>query len=129
MITVPTHKYHKSTFKHSKTICVFTSERVIVTVQIHSKNNGPLILERSRICTILLQDLMKRDVCWCGVEMLLQLSGKENILTREREKYKLFGVEPLPIFQGDWGTKLKRASLLAVDPNIYTYTLSLCPCQ
>jgi len=33
--------------------------------------NGPLILESSRICTILLQDLMKRGVCQCGVEMLL----------------------------------------------------------
>jgi hypothetical protein len=27
--------------------------------------NIPLILENSRICIILLQDLMKRDVCWC----------------------------------------------------------------
>jgi hypothetical protein len=40
-----------------------------------------------------------------GVEMLLQLSHKENIFTREREKYRLFGVEPLPIFQGHGGTK------------------------
>jgi hypothetical protein len=40
-----------------------------------------------------------------GVEMLLQLSHSVNIFTREREKYKLFGVEPLPIFQGHWGTK------------------------
>jgi len=34
MITVPTHKHHKSPFKHSKTIYVFTSGRVIVTVEI-----------------------------------------------------------------------------------------------
>ncbi len=32
MITVPTHKRHKSPHKHSMTIYVFTSERVIVTV-------------------------------------------------------------------------------------------------
>ncbi len=37
MITVPTHKRHKSPFKHSKTIYVFTSGRVIVTVQINSR--------------------------------------------------------------------------------------------
>ncbi len=37
MITIPTHKCDKSPFKHSKTIYVFTSRRVIVIVQIHSK--------------------------------------------------------------------------------------------
>jgi hypothetical protein len=37
MITVPTHKSHKSPFQHSKTIYVFTSGQVIVTVQIHSR--------------------------------------------------------------------------------------------
>ncbi len=37
MITVPTHKHHKSPFKHSKTIYVFTSGRVIVTVEIHRR--------------------------------------------------------------------------------------------
>jgi hypothetical protein len=37
MITVPTHKRHESSLKHSKTIYVFTSGRVIVTVQIHSR--------------------------------------------------------------------------------------------
>jgi hypothetical protein len=37
MITVPTHKGQKSPFKHSKTIYVFTSGWVIVTVQIHSR--------------------------------------------------------------------------------------------
>jgi hypothetical protein len=37
MITVPTHKRHKSPFKHSKTIYIFTSRPVIVTVQIHSR--------------------------------------------------------------------------------------------
>jgi hypothetical protein len=36
-IIVPTHKCHKSPFKHSKTIYVFTSGWVIVTVQIHSR--------------------------------------------------------------------------------------------
>jgi hypothetical protein len=55
----PTHKRHKSPFKHSKSFYVFTSGRVIVTVQIHSRKkllkglkwplqNGPLILERSK---------------------------------------------------------------------------------
>jgi hypothetical protein len=37
MITVLTHKRHKRPFKHSKTIYVFTSGRVIVHVQIHSR--------------------------------------------------------------------------------------------
>jgi hypothetical protein len=37
MITIPTHKRHKSAFKHSKTIYVFTSGPVIVSVQIHSR--------------------------------------------------------------------------------------------
>jgi hypothetical protein len=37
MITVPTHKRHKSPFKDPKTIYVFTSGRVIVNVQIHSR--------------------------------------------------------------------------------------------
>jgi hypothetical protein len=36
MITVPTHKRHKSPFKHSKTIYIFTSGAVVVNVQIHS---------------------------------------------------------------------------------------------
>jgi hypothetical protein len=36
MITVPTHKRHKTPSEHSKTIYVFTSGRVIVIVQIHS---------------------------------------------------------------------------------------------
>ncbi len=75
---VPTHKCHKSPFKHSKTIYVFTSGWVIVTVQIHSRKmqNGPSIPESNRICPILLQDLMERGVCQCGVEMLLV--PKEN---------------------------------------------------
>jgi hypothetical protein len=80
---VPTHKRHKSSFKHSKTIYVFTSGRVIITLQIHSRKqafyrglkwpvqNGPSIPESSRICAILLQDLMKTGVCGCEVEMLL----------------------------------------------------------
>jgi hypothetical protein len=42
MITVPTHKRHESPFKHSKTIYVFTSGPVIVTVQIHSELMGPI---------------------------------------------------------------------------------------
>jgi hypothetical protein len=38
MTTIPTHKHHKSLFKDPlKTIYVFTSGRVIVTVQIHSR--------------------------------------------------------------------------------------------
>jgi hypothetical protein len=37
MITLPTHKRHKSPIKHSKTIYVFTSGPVIVILQIHSK--------------------------------------------------------------------------------------------
>jgi hypothetical protein len=36
MITIPTHKRHKNPFKHSKTIYVFTSAPVIVTVHIQS---------------------------------------------------------------------------------------------
>jgi hypothetical protein len=40
MITVATHKRHKSPMKHSKSIYVFTSGPVIVTVQIHSKKRG-----------------------------------------------------------------------------------------
>jgi hypothetical protein len=83
MSTVPTHKRHKSTFKHSKTIYVFTSGRVIVTVQIHSRKkhlkwplqNGPSIPESSTICTILLQDLMERSVCrWGGGDVLRHTS-------------------------------------------------------
>ncbi len=53
MIAVPTHKCRKISFIHSKTIYVFTSGRVITTVQIHSREkllkefkwplqNGPL---------------------------------------------------------------------------------------
>jgi len=77
MITVLTHKSHKSRFEHSKPIYVFTIGRVIVTVQIYSRKkllkrlkwppqNGPLIPESNKICTILLQDWMKRGVCQCG---------------------------------------------------------------
>jgi hypothetical protein len=40
MITVSTHKRHRSPFKHSKTIYVFTSGQVIVTVQIHSRKKA-----------------------------------------------------------------------------------------
>jgi hypothetical protein len=40
MIIVCTHKHHKSPFKHSKTIYVFTSGRVIVTIQIHSREKA-----------------------------------------------------------------------------------------
>jgi hypothetical protein len=36
-ITVPTHKCHKRSFKHSKTSYVVTSGRVIFTIQIHSR--------------------------------------------------------------------------------------------
>jgi hypothetical protein len=37
MITILAHKRHKSPFKHSKTIYVFTCGWVIVIVQIHSR--------------------------------------------------------------------------------------------
>jgi hypothetical protein len=37
MITVPTHKRHESPVKHSKTIHVFTSGPLIVTLQFHSR--------------------------------------------------------------------------------------------
>jgi hypothetical protein len=36
MIIVPTHKYHKSPFQHSKIIYVFTFRRIIVTIQLHN---------------------------------------------------------------------------------------------
>jgi hypothetical protein len=40
MITVPTHKRHKSPFKHSKTIYVFTSGPVkSLHVQFHNRKN------------------------------------------------------------------------------------------
>jgi hypothetical protein len=79
MITVPTYKRHKRPFKHSKTIYVFTSGRVIITVRIHSRKNDlkrvkmatakwTSIQEHSTIHAILLQDLIKRGVCtvWGG---------------------------------------------------------------
>jgi zona occludens toxin (predicted ATPase) len=40
MITVLTYKRHKSSFEYSKTIYVFTSGRVIVTVRIHSREKA-----------------------------------------------------------------------------------------
>jgi len=68
-------------------MCTSNSGRVIVTVQIHSRkkafkeikmttakwtiNTGE---QSSRICSILLQDLIKRGVCRCEVEMLWFLS-------------------------------------------------------
>jgi len=81
MITVATHKHHKSPSKHSKTTYVFTSGRVIVTVQIQSRKDGfkgakmttakwTSIEEPSRIYPIVLQDLSKRGVCRCWVKML-----------------------------------------------------------
>jgi hypothetical protein len=82
MITVPTHKRHKSPFKHPKTIYIFTCGPVIVNVQIHSRKRfggvkmttakSTSIQERSRIYAILLQDLMKRGVCRRAVKMLLE---------------------------------------------------------
>jgi hypothetical protein len=62
-------------------IYIFTSGRVIVTVQIHSRKKllkgvkmtiakSTSIQERSRSYAILAEDLMERDVCSCGVEML-----------------------------------------------------------
>ncbi len=65
MIIVPTRKRHKSPFKHSKTIYVFTSGRAIITGHIHSREkllnglkwslqNGPSISESiRRICSML----------------------------------------------------------------------------
>jgi hypothetical protein len=82
MITVPTHKRQNSKMSLqslSKTIYVFTSGQVIVTVQILSRNHlfkglkmttahGPSTPGRAtnRVCAILLEDLMKRGVCQCG---------------------------------------------------------------
>jgi hypothetical protein len=74
MISVPTHKRDKSTFKHSKTIYVFTSGPVIVTIQIHSRKKDfegvkmstakwTSLQERSTIYAILLHNLMKRGIC------------------------------------------------------------------
>jgi hypothetical protein len=92
MITIPTHKCHKSPFKHSKTFSGFTSgRRVIVTVQIHSRKNllkglkrplqnGPLMPESSRIGTILLQDPTKRGVCHCGGGDALRCLTVRNFL-------------------------------------------------
>jgi hypothetical protein len=68
----------KSPFKQSKTIYIFPSGRVIVTVQIHSRKKDfkqvemttakwTWIRERSRIYAIVVQDSMKRGVCRCGV--------------------------------------------------------------
>jgi hypothetical protein len=77
MITVLTHKCYKCPFKHSKTMYVLTSGWLIVSVQIHSRKkklsrglkwplqNGTSIPRRSMTCAILMQDLMKRGVCWC----------------------------------------------------------------
>jgi hypothetical protein len=81
MITVPIHKRHKIPFKHLKTIYVFTSGRVTVTVQIHSRKKDfkglkmssakwTSIQDSSRIHAVLLQDLMKRGDGRCGVETL-----------------------------------------------------------
>ncbi len=74
MITVPAHKRHKSPFKYSKTIYVFTSGRVIVIVELHSTFKGvkmatakwASIQEHTTIYAILLQDLMTRVVYRCG---------------------------------------------------------------
>jgi hypothetical protein len=81
MITVPTHKRHKSPFKHWKTIYVFTSRAVIVNVQFHSTKKvlkglndhckNDVNTGAQQIHAILLQDLMKRGVCKRAVEMLL----------------------------------------------------------
>jgi hypothetical protein len=73
MITAPTHKRHKSPFKHSKTIYVFTSRPVIVSVQIHRRKQ--ICRGENDHCTIDIntgaqQDLMKRGVCRRAVEML-----------------------------------------------------------
>ncbi len=85
----PTHKRHKSPVTHSKTIYVFTSGPVIVTLHIYSRKKhiegvkmpsakSLSIQERSRIYPIVLQDLMKRGVCRRAVEMLLVQWWKWN---------------------------------------------------
>jgi hypothetical protein len=82
MIIVPTHKRHKNPSKKSKTIYVFTYGRVIVTVQIHSRKRilkglkwplqkGHQYRSAAGFDTIMLQDLVKRDVCRCWVDMPL----------------------------------------------------------
>ncbi len=48
MITLPTHECHKSSFQHSKTIYVFTSGQVIISVQIHSRKK---VLEGVKMTT------------------------------------------------------------------------------
>jgi hypothetical protein len=74
---VPPTKIIKVPLKGWKIIYVFTSGRVIVTVQNHTRKEvfkrvemttakWTSIQECSRICAILLQDLMKRSVCQCG---------------------------------------------------------------
>jgi hypothetical protein len=37
MITIPTHKHPQSPFKHSKSIDVFTSARVVVILEINRR--------------------------------------------------------------------------------------------
>ncbi len=80
MITIPTRKHHKSPFKHSKTIYIWRSSSHCPNQQYKNdfkwlksslQNGHQSIGDRIRIYTILLQDLMKRGVCRCGVEMLL----------------------------------------------------------
>jgi hypothetical protein len=73
MIIVLTHKRHKSPFKQSKTIYIFTSGWVIVTVQIHSRKKGFKRGENDHCKMDIntgaqkdLQDLMQMGLCKCG---------------------------------------------------------------
>ncbi len=65
MITVTTHSRHKSSFKHSKTIYVFTSELEWYL------QNGHQYGSKAGFTLSCCKDLMKRGVCRCAVEMLL----------------------------------------------------------
>jgi hypothetical protein len=82
MVTVTTHSRHKSSFKHSKTIYVFTSGRVVVPLHVHSRKkilkelewylqNGHQYGSKAGFTLSCCKDLMKKGNCRCAVEMLL----------------------------------------------------------
>jgi len=60
MITVPSHKRHKIPFKQSKTIYIFTSGQVIVTVQIHGRKK---ILKGLKCNCVLSDDRGCENLC------------------------------------------------------------------
>jgi len=85
MITVPTNKLHKSPFKHSKTIYVFTSGRVIVTLQIHKspfKHSKTIYVFTSGRIIITLQIHSTKKKLFKGIKMT---SAKWTIHTREQQ--------------------------------------------